>query len=147
MNQFAAPREAATIYLRLNPGAAAAIVSQTPDRVTFDVDHPAYPRARGKVAGAIVAQAAKATEVPTTVKAAAKTEAWPLAVKMLAMGRKPGDKGAGDTLARLFNVLPAYKGMGAGDAFKAFMKSIGKPCGCSDRQAKLNAMYPYRDPP
>jgi len=68
---------------------------------------------------------------------------WPLKVQLLARLRKPSDKGAGDTLARVFNLLPVYKGMGAGDAIKAFMAAISRECGCDDRRKKMNEWYPY----
>ncbi len=60
---------------------------------------------------------------------------WPRRIRLLAKLRKPEDRGAGDTLARL---IPA------GEAFKAAYKRLtGKDCGCSARQAQMNAMYPY----
>jgi hypothetical protein len=75
------------------------------------------------------------------------TAPWPLAVKLIAKMRKPDDVGVGDTLARVFNVIPVYRDMGAGDAFKTLMATIGVGCGCGDslsgRQGKLNERFPY----
>lgn len=60
---------------------------------------------------------------------------WPRRIRLLAKLRKPWDAGAGDTLARL---IPA------GETFKAAFKRLtGRDCGCSARQATMNAMYPY----
>lgn len=68
---------------------------------------------------------------------------WPFKLRVYARFRRPGDAGVGDTMARLFNVLPVYKGLGAGDAFKLAAAKLGFDCGCGDRQAALNRRYPY----
>jgi hypothetical protein len=61
---------------------------------------------------------------------------WPLAVRVVARFKQDGEQGIGDTLARLIV---------GGDEFKALMEAIGVDCGCSARQAHLNALYPYAD--
>lgn len=63
-------------------------------------------------------------------------ETWPWIVRTVYARRIDGERGIGDTVERLF----AYMG---GRQFKAFMKANKTPCGCSDRQAWLNARYPY----
>lgn len=84
----------------------------------------------------------KPRPAPETIKPVPRDE-WPLRVRMVARLRKPEDKGVGDTLARLINTLPAYKGTGAGDAFKAITTRLGIDCGCGQRQARANQLYPY----
>ena len=72
-----------------------------------------------------------------TVEMGQSSRKWPLwaiALKALAI---PEDKGAGDTIARVIGPI-------GGDAFKAWRKSIGKPCKCPDRQEKLNRLFPYK---
>lgn len=59
---------------------------------------------------------------------------WPLAAKIASKLRRPEDKGLGDTVARTLGKT--------GEAFKAFMKSIGIDCGCQQRQEWLNQRYP-----
>lgn len=68
---------------------------------------------------------------------------WPFRVRMVARFKVPADKGVGDTLARLINKLPVYKGMGAGDAWKKFTTWLGIECGCCARQRRANEQYPY----
>ncbi|MBC7784079.1 MAG: hypothetical protein H7144_09580 [Burkholderiales bacterium] len=71
---------------------------------------------------------------------------WPVLVRTIARFRRADDQGVGDSLARVFNVIPIYRGMGIGDAFKHLLQSIGRPCNCNNRQQKLNELYPYVDP-
>jgi hypothetical protein len=52
--------------------------------------------------------------------------------------RKPGEKGLGDTVARIFSTF-------GGNKFKWISKQLGINCGCDDRQADLNAWFPYPD--
>lgn len=61
---------------------------------------------------------------------------WPIGVKLIAEARKPGDTGVGDIVARKLGKT--------GEAFKAFMKSIGIDCGCQQRQEWLNQRYPLK---
>lgn len=68
---------------------------------------------------------------------------WPLAVKAVAAQRRPGEIGVGDTLKRLIDVTS----LNFANLFAAaYKKLVGRECGCGDRQAKLNQMYPYGDP-
>lgn len=60
----------------------------------------------------------------------------PLWVKLIKQHRQDGDKGAGDTAQRLFAKF-------GGELFKTFAKSIGMPCGCTERQKAWNERWPY----
>lgn len=62
-----------------------------------------------------------------------KINRWVRMVKLL---RKPEDSGLGDTVQRIAAKF-------GGERFKAFAKRIGIPCGCSDRQAEWNRLFPY----
>ena len=61
---------------------------------------------------------------------------WPIGVKLIAEARNSGDTGVGDIVARKLGKT--------GEAFKAFMKSIGIDCGCQQRQEWLNQRYPLK---
>jgi hypothetical protein len=61
-------------------------------------------------------------------------EKWPMAVRVVARMAKDGERGVGDTLARLIV---------GGEQFKRLMKRVGVDCGCAARQSHLNALYPY----
>lgn len=65
-----------------------------------------------------------------------RTARWPLGVRVIARLKRDGEKGIGDTMARLL------AGIG-GEAYKRLAKRIGIECGCAARQAMLNARYPY----
>lgn len=54
----------------------------------------------------------------------------------LSMLRKPGEKGIGDTVARIFAKF-------GGDKFKWVFKQLNINCGCEDRQKALNERFPY----
>lgn len=74
---------------------------------------------------------------PPPAPVAIPRERWPLCIKAVALLAKPEDKGVGDTAHR---VLAA----GGGDALaKLFEQATGRACGCSDRAARLNDLYPY----
>lgn len=61
---------------------------------------------------------------------------WPVWVRAAALLAKPDDKGLGDVIARTVGPI-------GGDAYKTWFKRVtGKPCGCSERQETLNAIYP-----
>lgn len=63
-------------------------------------------------------------------------ESWPLWVKALALLAKPGDEGIGDIVERTVGPF-------GGEAFKKFYeKTFGRSCGCSERAASWNAMWP-----
>jgi hypothetical protein len=101
------------------------ITKRDGDVIVVDFDHPLYPNPPGQAKD----------ERPATE--------WPLAVQLIAKLKRPGDKGVGDTLARAFNLIPVYRGMGAGEAFKALMAQIGVDCRCNSRREWLNQNYPY----
>lgn len=63
---------------------------------------------------------------------------WPALARIYANAcGNAGDKGLGDTVARTIS------GMG-GEYFKEVYEQItGADCGCGDRQAALNARFPY----
>lgn len=58
---------------------------------------------------------------------------WLRFVKML---RKPEDKGVGDTVQRIAAKF-------GGERFKQWSNRIGIPCGCVERQAEWNRIWPY----
>lgn len=63
-------------------------------------------------------------------------EKWPRWVKLVAMLRKPEDKGVGDTVASIAAKM-------GGDKFKVWAERLKIPCGCSERQDLWNVRYPY----
>lgn len=62
--------------------------------------------------------------------------AWPWWAKALRACAQPGERGVGDTVARLVGPF-------GGEAFKQWRAQLGRTCGCELRQAKLNQKYPY----
>jgi hypothetical protein len=61
---------------------------------------------------------------------------WPIALRGLRLFAKPGDRGAGDIIARVLGPI-------GGNVFKKWWKkATGRNCGCNSRQAKLNRRYP-----
>lgn len=60
---------------------------------------------------------------------------WPTWAKLIATKSDIDDAGVGDTVKRSLGL--------SGVLFKAWMKLIGVPCNCSDRQDLWNAKYPY----
>ena len=69
-------------------------------------------------------------------KAVAPKE-WPLVARVIAARAATGEIGLGDTLARLL-------GAAGGKLFKRWYQKItGAPCGCKNRQERLNALFPY----
>jgi hypothetical protein len=60
-------------------------------------------------------------------------------VHLISYFKSPDDLGIGDTVAR-------YAAMLGGEAFKAWSKKLGMPCGCTQRQREWNARYPYTSP-
>ncbi|NOS70042.1 MAG: hypothetical protein HOP33_08935 [Verrucomicrobia bacterium] len=62
---------------------------------------------------------------------------WFLPLRLLARQRKPGEIGIGDTAARLIGAV-------GGEQFKLWYHIVFKrDCKCPDRQAWLNAHWPY----
>jgi hypothetical protein len=105
----------------------------------IDRDNPAWARVL-EIAAAHpqtwrhrAAPAAKAKPVPVAVP----RDRWPFVVRVLAARAKAVEKGVGDTAKRLLLRMVAD-----GLAW-LYEKATGRPCGCADRQAKLNALYPY----
>lgn len=62
---------------------------------------------------------------------------WPLAARAIAALRDDSDKGLGDTIHR------HLQRFGADAMTKLYRRVMGRDCGCGDRQAKLNRMFPY----
>jgi hypothetical protein len=61
---------------------------------------------------------------------------WPRYAKRLARRAVPTDRGIGDVVQRLAAKV-------GGERFKRIYKKItGKKCGCTDRQKRLNELYP-----
>jgi hypothetical protein len=60
---------------------------------------------------------------------------WPLWASTIARWQEAGDVGVGDTIHRKLGIL--------GVIFKETLKAMGVPCGCDERQAEFNTMYPY----
>lgn len=65
-----------------------------------------------------------------------KPRPWPVWAWAIARFSKPQDAGVGDTVRRIAAKM-------GGEAFKAFAKTIGIPCGCDGRQLDWNERYPY----
>lgn len=90
----------------------------------------------------------KATPIPPPVKRtpiqmpafqpmAVRPADWPLWARIIAKRKKDIDAGLGDTLARIF------EGMSADKLAKFYERATGKTCGCTNRQAWLNARFNY----
>ncbi len=62
---------------------------------------------------------------------------WPLIVKGIALLRKTGETGVGDTVERLIGPERSQKFQ------EWFQRAFGKSCGCARRHAWLNARFPY----
>lgn len=88
------------------------VVTEDGDTITVDVDHPTYPSKTNQ-------------------------RYWPRLARLVAKLRKDGERGVGDTLARVFRRI------GAKSMADAYTLLTGQPCGCADRQRKLNERWPY----
>ena len=65
-----------------------------------------------------------------------KAQPWPLVLLPIKLLAKPGDRGAGDIIARVIGPI-------GGDAFKKWYKALfGRGCGCGNRQESLNQRWP-----
>lgn len=62
---------------------------------------------------------------------------WPKVARSVAWLRAGGDRGIGDTVARL------VAGVGGDTLAEWYERITGGSCGCDDRQAGLNSRYPY----
>jgi len=61
---------------------------------------------------------------------------WPVPIKALKIFSRKEDRGIGDTIARVVGPI-------GGEAYKRWhLREFGKPCGCSERQQRLNQKYP-----
>ena len=70
-------------------------------------------------------------------RAAKPIAEWPVAMRLIARHRTPGEAGLGDTAAR-------WIGHVGGEKFKLWFHVVfGRDCGCADRQSWLNARWPY----
>jgi len=61
---------------------------------------------------------------------------WPMWAKCISHWRSSNDQGVGDTVKRIADAL-------GGQAFRAVATWLGIPCGCTVRQARWNAQFPY----
>ena len=68
---------------------------------------------------------------------AVPVERWPFVVRVLAARKTEGEAGVGDTAKRLLAK------MGAESLAWLYEKATGRPCGCGDRQGRLNLLFPY----
>jgi len=67
---------------------------------------------------------------------AATADSWPAALRPLKVLAQPGDRGAGDIIARKVGPI-------GGDKFKKWYKAMfGTDCRCTARQANWNRRYP-----
>lgn len=62
---------------------------------------------------------------------------WPMLARIIRRMRSTEDRGVGDTVARMLSYF------GAKSMSEMYERIMGKPCGCGDRQARLNAFFPY----
>ena len=61
---------------------------------------------------------------------------WPAWATAIARFSKTQDSGVGDTAQRIAAKF-------GGEQFKTFAKTLGMPCGCTERQQDWNTRYPY----
>lgn len=107
-----------------------------------------------------LAQRAAGTYVPVkpslqnTIVAAIPPDKWPDNCKELAKKAIPTDKGLGDVAARLI-ANKSFDTVLAGSVIAGqfgnlntfigvFKWLVGEDCGCTDKQVKLNALYPLK---
>lgn len=67
---------------------------------------------------------------------ASAKDAWPLWARVMSRYRHTDDIGVGDTVKRVANRL-------GGEGLKWLSAKLGIPCGCTERQTRWNATYPY----
>ncbi len=91
----------------------------------------------GSTAGHSSLRGVTAPSSPQT-KRAVPSPLLPLAARIISKMAIPTDAGVGDTLARLI-------GSAGGEPYKRWFRKItGRDCGCTNRQAWLNARFPYQ---
>lgn len=74
------------------------------------------------------------TTLPPPPDAVPRSE-WPMLARVVSRFRKDGERGVGDTIQSKLGV--------SGEWFKMAMQTLAGGCGCTARQAWLNARYPY----
>lgn len=63
---------------------------------------------------------------------------WPLWAKTISLAKNDQDAGVGSTVERVIGPF-------GGTAFKTFYEAtFSRPCGCSERAAAWDALYPYK---
>jgi hypothetical protein len=150
MNTVTISHQGVALRNRAKPAAyleqlAAAEVSRDEAGVTYDKDKPPFappPRPEGSTDAPRPPNASRGNVVARRVVVARPVQPvprdqWPLVVKAMALAAKPEDKGVGDTAKRML------AGMGADALAKLYEQATGRECGCKDRAARLNALYPY----
>jgi len=89
---------------------------------------------------AVMAAAARAIAHSRTMRRATvamRPEDWPGWAKKLRLHRLDGERGLGDTAARVIGPV-------GGEAFKRWWRIIMRcDCGCAEGQVRLNAKFPY----
>lgn len=104
----------------------AAIIDRSAAGVTYDRAHPAWIAAKEKY-----------QDAPPAPRKPKPISEWPFAARLAARFRGADDKGLGDTVTRM-------AGAAGGEVVKRWYEHItGKECGCDDRAARLNQMFPY----
>ncbi len=78
-----------------------------------------------------------AATLPVEIPKPIPREQWPRAARLIAWRKRDGETGVGDTLARILG------NVGADGLAHWYEKITGHDCGCANRQAKLNAIFPY----
>lgn len=75
-------------------------------------------------------------ERPPEIAIENNRQPWPIVLMPIRLLAKPGDRGAGDIIARTIGPI-------GGDAYKKWYKRLfGKLCGCAERQEALNQRWP-----
>jgi hypothetical protein len=109
--------------------AGATLIDEAGDAYTVTPEHWAAMVAKYRTKTLTATPPAPVQPVPRS--------SWPVAAVLASMARKQGDKGVGDTIARLAQTL------GAAWMAKEFTALTGVKCGCGDRRRFLNERYPY----
>jgi hypothetical protein len=80
------------------------------------------------------------TAAPPATPPETDPKKWPLLARAVSRLRSDVDRGLGDTIQR-------HLARFGGEALKRFYTRLtGHDCGCGDRQAALNLLFPYSDP-
>lgn len=101
--------------------------------------HPVLRQHYEQFAPGMIGKDAKSSEPQLRQQSPLPFDRWPAWAKLIAGQREAGEKGVGDTAARLFGKI-------GGDAFKVAFKTVFKvDCGCSGRQQSWNLNFPYTE--